>query len=183
MVLKVLPLTHHHVAPSTPPQPESSGPKQGVLKLGEPIPSTSQPTPVVQEQISEASNTDSDGTDETSPEKEPPRQTLKVRLPLKLLKCSHQTTTSSSKGGVMPSKVRKDPEAKEAEVGTPTRPSEAALQKAQFELFQKDLPEVQEVCAQILELQEGQVATQQLLDSSPAFPLRWAADEARPPSS
>ena len=78
--------------------------------------------------------------------------------------------------------MRKEPEAKEAKVGTPTGPSEAALQKAQFELFQKDLPEVQEVRAQILELQEGQVATQQVLDSSPAFRLRRAADEARPPT-
>ena len=184
VVSKVLPLTHCHVALSAPPQPESSGPEQGVLKSGEPIPSTSQPTPVVQEQISEASNTDSDGADETPPEKEPPRQTLKVRLPLKLLKRSHQTTTSNSKDGVMPSKVWKEPEAEEAEVGTPTGPSEAALQKAWFELFQKDLPEVQEVRAKILELQEGQVATQQLLDSSSAFHLRRAADEAHlPPSS
>ena len=180
VVWKVLPSTHRCVALSAPPQPGSSGPEQGVLKSGEPIPSTSQHTPVVQEQISEASNTDSDGTDETPPEKEPPHQTLKVRLPLKLLKRSHQTTTSSSKDGVMPSKVQMEPEAEEAEVGTPTRPSEAALQKAQFELFQKDLPEVQEVRAWILELQEGQVATQQLLDSSPAFRLRRAADEAHP---
>ena len=160
MVLKVLPLAHRRVAPSAPPQPESGGPKQGVLKSEEPIPSTSQPTLLVQEQISEASNTDSDGTDEPPPEKEPPHQTLKVRLPLKLLKHDHQTTASSSKDGVTPSKVWKEPEAEEAEVGTPTRPSEAALQKVQFELFQKDLPEVQKVCAQILELQKGQVATQ-----------------------
>ena len=181
VVSKVLPSTHRCMAPSAPPQPESSGPKQGVLKSGGPIPSTSQPTPAVQKQISEASSTDSDGTDETPPEKEPPRRTLKVRLPLTLLKHSHQTTTSSSKDGVTPSKVRKEPEAEEAEVGTPTGPSEAALQKAQFELFQKDLPEVQEVRARILELQEGQVATQQLLDSSPTFRLRQAADEAHPP--
>ena len=183
VVSKVLPSTHRHVAPFAPPQPESGGPEQGVLKSGEPIPSTSQPTPVVQEQISEASNTDLDGTGETPPEKELPRQTLKVRLPLKLLKRSHQTMTSSSKDGVMPSKVWKEPEAEEAEVGTPTRPSGAALQKAWFELFQKDLPEVQEVRAWILKLQEGQVATQQLLDSSPTFRLRWAANEAHPLSS
>ena len=182
VVSKVLPLAHRRVAPFAPPQPESGGPKQGVLKSGEPIPSTSQPTPQVQEQISKASNTDSDGTDELPPEKEPPRRTLKVKLPLKLLKHGHQTTTSSSKDGVTPSKVHKEPEAKEAEVGTPTGPSEAALQKAQFELFQKDLPEVQEVRARILKLQEGQVATQQVLDSSPAFRLWRAADEARPPA-
>ena len=182
VVSKVLPSTHRCVAPSAPPQPGSGGSKQVVLKSGEPIPSTSQPTPLVQEQISEASNTDSDGADEPPPEKEPPRRTLKVRLPLKLLKHGHQTTASSSKDGVTPSKVQKEPEAKEANVGTPTEPSEAALQKAQFKLFQKDLPEVQEVCARILELQERQVATQQVLDSSPTFRLRRAADEARPPT-
>ena len=113
VVPKVLPPAHRHVAPSAPPQPESGGPKEGVLKSGEPIPSTSQPTPQVQEQISEASNTDADGADEPPPEKEPPRQTLKVRLPLKLLKRGHQTMASSSKDGVMPSKVRKEPEVKE----------------------------------------------------------------------
>ena len=134
------------------------------MKSGEPIPSTSQPAPQVQEQISEASNIDSDGADEPPPEKEPPRQTLKVSLPLKLLKHGHQTMASSSKDGVTPSKVWKEPEVEEAKVGTLTGPSEAALQKAQFELFQEDLPEVQEVCAWILDLQEGQVATQQVLD-------------------
>ena len=41
---------------------------------------------------------------------------------------------------------------------------------------------VQEVRAQILELKEGEVITQQVLDSSPAFHLRWAADESRAPS-
>ena len=75
VVSKVLPLAPSHAAPSAPPQPESDGPKQGVLKSEEPIPGTSQPTPPVQEQISEASNTDSDsdGADEPLPEKEPPR--------------------------------------------------------------------------------------------------------------
>ena len=72
VVLKVLPSAHRRVALSAPPQPESGGPKQVVLKSGEPIPSTSQPTPLGQEQISEASNTDSDRTDEPPPEKEPP---------------------------------------------------------------------------------------------------------------
>ena len=100
VVSKVLPLAHRRVAPSTPPQPESGGLEQGVLKSEEPIPSTSQPTPQVQEQISEASNTDSDGADMPPPEKKPPRQSLKVRLPLKLLKRGHQTTARSSKDGV-----------------------------------------------------------------------------------
>ena len=88
---------------------------------------------------------------------------------------------SSSKDGVTPSKVRKEPEAEEAEVGTPTGPLEAALQKARFELFQKDLPAVQEVRARILELKEGEVITQQVLDSSPTFHLRRVADESRAP--
>ena len=150
--------------------------------MEEPVPSTSQSTLQVQEQISEASNTDSDGADEPPPEREPPHRSLKVRLPLKLLKRGHQTTASSSKDGVTPSKVQKETEVDEAKVGTLTRPSEAALQKAQFELYQKDLPAVQEVRARILELQEGEVVTQWVLDSSPTFHLRWAADETRAPT-
>ena len=182
VVLKALPLAHSHVAPPAPPQAESNGPEQGVLKSGEPIPSTSQPTPQVQEQISEASNTDSDGADEPPPEKGPPRQSLKVKLPLKLLKRGHQTTASGSKDGVTPSKVRKETEVKEAKVGTLAGSSEAALQKAQFELYQKDLPQVQKVRAWILDLQEGEVVTQQVLDSSPTFHLRQVANETHPPT-
>ena len=87
--------------------------------------------------------------------------------------------TSSSKDGVTPSKVQKEMEAK---ASTLTRPSEAALQKARFELYKKDLPEVQEVCAQILGLNEGEEVTQHALYSSPAFHLRWAADETHPPT-
>ena len=177
VVSKALPSARSREVSSAPPQPGGGGPKQQVLKLEEPVPSTSQPTLQVQEQISEASNTDSDGADEPPPEREPPRQSLKVRLPLKLLKRGHQTTASSSKDGVTPSKVRKETEAKEAEVGTLTGPLEATLQKARFELYQKDLPAVQEVRAQILELQEGEVVTQRVLDSSPTFHLRRAANE------
>ena len=173
VVLKALPSASRHKASSAPPQPEGCGPKQGVLKLEEPIPSTSQPSPQVQEQISEASNTESDRTDEPPPEEELPRQSLKVRHPLKLLKCGHQTMASSSKDGVTPSKVWKETEAEEAEVSTLTGPSEAALQ---------DLPEVQEVHAQILGLEKGVEVTQEVLDSSPTFHLRQVADETRPPT-
>ena len=182
VVSKALPSAHIREVSSAPPQLGSNGPEQQVLKSEEPVPSTSQSTPEVQEQISKASNTDSDGADEPPPEREPPRRPLKVRLPHKLLKRGHQATASGSKDGVTPSKVHKEPEAEEVEVGTPTGPPEAALQKAQFELFQKDLPVVQEVCAQILKLQEGEVITQQVLDSSPAFHLRWAANESRAPT-
>ena len=182
VVSKALPSAHSREASSAPPQPVGSEPKQQVLKLEEPVPSTSQPTLQVQEQISEASNTDSDGADEPPPEREPPRQSLKVRLPLKLLKRGHQTTASSSKDGVMPSKVRKEMEAEEAKTTALTGPSEAALSKARFELYQKDLPEVQEVRAWILDLQEGEVVTQQVLDSSPTFHLRRVADKTRAPT-
>ena len=75
--------------------------------------------------------------------------------------------------------MRKETEADEAEVGTLTGPSEAALQEARFRLYQKDLPVVQEVRARILELKEGEVVTQQILDSSLTFYLRRAADETR----
>ena len=179
VVLKALPSASSHEVQPAPHQPEGGGPKQGVLKLEEPIRSTSQPSPQVQEQISEASNTDSDKADEPTPEEEPPHQSLKVRLPLKLLKRGHQTMANSSKDGVTPSKVWKETE---AEASTLTGPSEATLQKAWFELYQKDLPEVQEVRAQILGLSQGEEVTQHALDSSPTFHLRRAADETHPPT-
>ena len=182
VVSKALPAARSHEVSSTPLQARGGGPEQQVLKSEEPVPSTSQSVPEVQEQISEASNTNSDGADEPPSEREPPCRTLKVRLPLKLLKRGHQATASGSKDVVTPSKVCKEPEAEEAGVGTPTGPLEAALQKARFELFQKDLPTVQEVCAQILKLKEGEVITQQVLDSSPTFHLRWAANESRAPT-
>ena len=90
--------------------------------------------------------------------------------------------TSSSKDGATPSKVWKESEAKEAEATALTGPSEAALHKARFKLYEKDLPEVQEVHAQILGLDEGEKVTQEILDSSPTFHLRWAANETCPPT-
>ena len=85
--------------------------------------------------------------------------------------------TSSSKDGATPSKVRKELEADEAETTASTGPSEAALWKARFELYDKDLPEVKEVCARILGLEEEEEATQEDFDSSPGFQLRWAVNE------
>ena len=73
VVSKAPPSARSHEVPFTPHQPEGSGPEQGVLKSEEPVPSTSQPSLQVQEQISEASNTDSDRVDEPTPEEEPPR--------------------------------------------------------------------------------------------------------------
>ena len=181
VVLKALPSASSRKVLSTPNQPEDSGPELEVSELKESTPSTSQPCRQVQEQISEASNTDSNKADEHTPEEERPHRSLKVRLPLKLLKHSNKAMTSSSKDGTTPSKVWKESEADEAEATASTGPSEAALHKAWFELYEKDLPEVQEVRARILGLDEGEKVTQEVLDSSPDFHLRRAADETRPP--
>ena len=182
VLLKALPSASNCEAPSTPPKPEDWGPRPEASKLEEPTPSTSQPSQQVPEQSSGASDTDSGQTDEPTSEEVPPPQSLKVRLPLGLLKRSHETTTSSSKDGATPSKVQKEPEAKEVKTTTSTGPSEAALSKAQFELYKKDLPEVQEVWAQILRLDEGEEVTQEVLDSSTAFQLRQVADETHSPT-
>ena len=182
VVLKALPSTSGCEVPTAPNQPEDGGPKLEVSKLEESTPSTSQPSQQVQEQISEASNTDSDKADEPTPEEEQPPRSLKVKLPLKLLKCSNKATTNSSKDGATPSKVWKESEAEEAEATASTGPSEAALWKAQFKLYEKDLPEVQEVRAQILGLDEGEKVTLEVLDSSPTFHLRWVADKTHPPT-
>ena len=181
VVLKALPSASSHEVLSTPNQPEDGGPELEVSKPKESAPGTSQPCQQVQEQISKASNTDSDKADKPTPEEEQPPRSLKVKLSLKLLKRSSKATTSSSKDGATPSKVRKESEADEAEVTASTRPSEAALRQAQFELYEKDLPEVQEVRAWILSLDKGEKVTQEVLDSSPAFCLRRAVDETPPP--
>ena len=182
VVLKALPSASSREVPSAPNQPEDGGPELEVSKPKESAPSTSQPCQQVQEQISEASKTDSDKADEPIPEEEQPPRSLKVKLPLKLLKRGSKATSSSSKDGATPSKVQKESKADEAEATASTRPSEAALQQARFELYEKDLLEVQEVCAQILSLDEGEKVTQEVLDSSPTFHLRWAVDETHPPT-
>ena len=156
VVLKALPATSSREVPSASNQPEDGGPKLEVSEPKESAPSTSQPCQEAQEQISEASNTDSDKVSEPTPEEEQPPQGLKVKIPLRLLKRSSKATTSSSKDGATPSKVWKELEANETEATASTGPSEAALWKAWFELYKKDLPEVQEVRARILGLDEGE---------------------------
>ena len=64
VVLKALPSANSREVPSTPNQPEDGGPKLEVSEPKESAPSTSQPCQQVQEQISEASNTDSEKADE-----------------------------------------------------------------------------------------------------------------------
>ena len=72
MVLKALPSAHSCKVPSAPNQPEGGGPGLEVSKPKESISSTPQLSQRVQEQISEASNTDSDKADEPTPEEEQP---------------------------------------------------------------------------------------------------------------
>ena len=73
VMLKELPSATSREVPSTPNQPEDGGPELEVSEMKESTPSTSHPCQQVQEQISEASNTDSDKADEPTPEEEPPR--------------------------------------------------------------------------------------------------------------
>ena len=167
VVLEALPSARSHQVPISPSQPGDGGPELEVSKPKEPTPGTSQPCQQVQEQISKASNTDSDKADEPTPEEEQPPRSLKVKLPLRLLKHDNKAMTSSSTDGATPSKVWKELEADEAEATASTGPSDAALRKARFELYEKDLPEVQEVRAQILSLAKGEKVTQEDLDSSP----------------
>ena len=182
VVMKALPSANSREVLSVLNQPEDDGPEPEVSKPKESAPSTSQPCQQVQEQISEASNTDSDKADEPTPEEEQPPRSLKVKLPLKLLKHGNKAMTSSSKDGATPSKVWKESEADEAEATASTGPSEAALWQARLELYEKDLPEVQEVCARILGLDEGEKVTQEVLDSSSAFHLKWVVNETCPPA-
>ena len=162
------------------PKPEKSDPEKSKLK--ESSPSTSKTSQHVQEQVAEASNTDSDKTDEPTPEKEPPPQGPKVKITRRLRKRGNRAATSSSKDGATPTKVRKELEADDAETTASTGPSEATLQTAQLELYDKDLPEVKEVRARILSLKEGEEATQEDFDSLPDFQLRWVVEETHPPT-
>ena len=169
VVLKALASASGRKVPSVSSQPEDGGPKPEVSEPKESTSSTPKPSQQVQEQVTEASNTDSDKADESTPEEEQPPQGLKVKISLRLLKRGSKAVTSSSKDGATPSKVWKELKADEAETTALTRPSEAALQKAWFELYEKDHQEVKEVHAQILGLNEGEEATQEDFDSSPNF--------------
>ena len=169
VVPKALPSTSSCEVPSVSSHPEDGGPKPEVSEPKESTPSTPKSSQQVQERVTEASNTDSDKADEPTPEEEQPPQGLKVKIPHRLRKCGSKAMTSSSKDGATPTKVQKELEADEAETTASTGPSEAALQKARFELYEKDLPEVKEVRAWIFGLEEGEEATQEDFDSAPDF--------------
>ena len=89
---------------------------------------------------------------------------------------------SGSKNGAMPSKVRKEPDAEESKTAGSVGPSKVDLSQTRFDLYQKDCPEVWDVRARILELDDRDEVTQEALDSSPTFRLRWVADESHPPA-
>ena len=179
---KASPSTGGCKVPSISSQPEDGGPEPEKSKPKKSTPSTSKTSQRVQEQVTEAPDTDSDKTDEITPEKELPPRGLKVKITRRLRKCGNKAKTSSSKDGATPSKVRKELEADDAETTASTGPSEAAVKIARFEQYDKDFPEVKEVRARILGLQEGEEATQEDFDSLPDFELRWAVDETRSPT-
>ena len=182
VVPTALPLASTHEAVPTPPRPKDRGSGPEVSKSMEPTPSTSQPGLQVPEQSSIASDTDSGKAKEIASEEVPPPRSLKVRLPLGLLKCSHETTAGGSKNGAMPSKVQREPEAEESKTAWSTGPSKVDLSKAHFELYQTDYPKVRDIRARILELDDRDDITQEALDSSPTFRLRRAADESHSPT-
>ena len=165
----------------TPPGPVDGGSEPEASKPTDPAPSTSQPCLQVPES-GNSSDTDSGRTEQVVPEEVPPPQSLKVRLPLALLKCSHETKAGGSKDGATPFKVRKEPGAEESETAWSTGPSKADLSKAHFELYQKDRAEVRDIRAQILKLDDRDDVTQEVLDSSPIFQLRRVADESQSPT-
>ena len=169
VVPKMFPSASNCKVPSISSQPEDEGPKPEVLEPKESTLSTPKPSQQVQERVTKASNTDSDKADDPTPEEEQPPQGLKVKIPHRLRKCGSKASTSSSKDGATPSKVQKELEADEAETTASTGSSKAALQKARFKLYEKDLPEVKEVHARILSLEEGEEAIQEDFDSSPGF--------------
>ena len=147
-------------APSTSQEPGSTGPSTSLASLQ------------VQDPAPEASDTDSSKTGECTPEEEWPRRGPKVKVTHQLQTRGHKAAAGDSQDGATPSKVRKEMEAEDANTPAPTGPSEATLRAAQFELYDKDLPEVKEVCTKILGLEEGEAATQKDFDSSPDFQLR-----------
>ena len=169
VVPEVPPLANARAAVPAPMGPKGGNTGPEASKPKELTPSTSQPSLWAPEQGSNTSDMDSGATEEIISEEAPSSRSLKVRLPLGLLKRSHETLGSGSKSEATPSKVRKEPEAKEGEIGGPTGPSKADLSEARFELYQKDRAKVRDILARILELTDRDDVTQEVLDSSPIF--------------
>ena len=137
VVPKKSPAADSQEAVPSSPGPANGGSAPEASKPTNPTPSTSQSCLQAQE-LSSSSDTDSGRTEEVVPEEVPPLRSLKVRLPITLLKRSYKTTAGGSKDGATPSKVWKEPGAEEGETAWSTGPSKADLSKARFELYQKD---------------------------------------------
>ena len=145
VVPEVHPLASARAAVPAPAGPKGENTRPEASKPEEHTPSTLQPSLQAPEQGSIASDTDSGTAEEFISEEVPFPRSIKVRLPLRLLKHSHKTSGSGTKSEAMPSKVRKEPEAEEGEIGWSAGPSEADLSKARFELYQKDHAEVRDI--------------------------------------
>ena len=108
VVLKASLSASSRKVPSVSSQPEDGGPIPEMSEPKESARGSSKTSQRVQERVTEASNTDSDKTDEPTPEKEQPPRGLKVKISCRLRKCGNKAMTSSSKDGATPSKVRKE---------------------------------------------------------------------------
>ena len=175
------PLANARATVPAPAVPKGGNTGQEASKPKEHAPSTSQPSPRAPEQGSNASDADSGATEEIIPGETPSSRSLPVRLPLGLLKRSHETSGSGSKSEATPSKVWKGSEAEEGEIGGQTGPSEANPSEARFELYQKDCAEVRDIRAWILELDDRDDVTQEVLRFLSDFPTKTSG--RRVPSS
>ena len=99
------PLASVRAAVPAPAGPKGENTRPEASKPEEHTPSTSQPSLWAPEQGSVASDTDFGTTEEFISEEVPFPRSIKVRLPLGLLKRSHKTSGSGSKSEAMPSKV------------------------------------------------------------------------------
>ena len=82
VVPKALLSASTHKVPSISSQPEDSGPEPEVSEPKESTPSTSKSSQQVQEGVTEASNTDSDKTDEPTPQRNSLLEVSKSRSPI-----------------------------------------------------------------------------------------------------
>ena len=102
VVLKKSPTTDSQEAVPSSPGPADGGSAPEASKPTDPTPSTSQPCLQAPEPSS-SSDTDSSLTKEVVPEEVPLPRSLKVRLPITLLKHSYESTAGGSKDGATPS--------------------------------------------------------------------------------
>ena len=140
VVPEALPLASARVAVPAPVGPKGKNTRPEASKPEEHTPSTSQPSLRAPEQGSIASDMDSGTTEEIISDEAPFSRSLKVRLPLGLLKRSHKTSGSGSKSEATPPKVQKEPEAEKGEIGGSTGPSELTSVKPVLSCTRRTVP-------------------------------------------